>query len=89
MSAWVSPGCAWACWGQGRCAVGWPDGSCGSEPRGTGRPPRVPAHLFLPTVRVFEEGLPGSAGPYHDWCLDNGWPEKAAELRERLKKPVE
>ncbi len=33
-------GCAKDCYNAERCAVGWPDGSCGRLPRGQGKPPK-------------------------------------------------
>lgn len=78
----AKPGCAFACYGQERCTVGWPNGSCGAKEKGTGKPPHIPAHLPLAMVIAFERD-PDSWRVYRDWCLDNDWPEKVAELESR------
>lgn len=43
MSDIASPGCDKRCYGATRCAVGWPDGSCGGAPQGERSPPPLTA----------------------------------------------
>ena len=57
--------------------------------RSTGAPVLIPARLVphLPLIAAFEAD-PGARPAYHDWCLENGWGERAAELAKGLKSPV-
>jgi hypothetical protein len=44
-------------------------------------PWEVPTHVAIGIAQHFEDDLPRSAGPYHDWCLEHDWSERAEALR--------
>jgi hypothetical protein len=43
--------------------------------------PPGPGHVNNDMATRFEEDLPRSAGPFHDWCLENNSEERAEALR--------
>jgi hypothetical protein len=55
--------------------------------RSIGDPVPVPWRLVprLPEILIFEAD--GQSLPiYHDWCLDNDWPERAEDLAKQLER---
>jgi len=50
-------------------------------------PSPIPARLLPHLPQVYEfEADPATAPVYHDWCLDNDWPERAALLAEQVER---
>lgn len=57
MNNQAEAGCARRCYGAEKCAVGWPDGSCGAKEQGTAWPPPEDLPIIVENPDSSSEGV--------------------------------